>query len=87
MVKVNFAIFCGSAGIVFNVAHELLSAVGDNVCVGDGSGVKVFVGVDVGVRVWVDEGGGEVCVGVGGRGADVSVGLRGTDVVVGSILT
>jgi len=64
--------------------------------VGDGCGVKDFVGVDVGVCVWVGVGGGEVCVGVGGRevwvgergrGADVSVGLRGTDVGVGSIAT
>jgi len=86
LIKVNFANFDGSAGIVFNVAQELLSVVGDKVCVGDGSGVKVFVGVNVGVSVWVDEGGGEVCVGEGGRGADVSVGLRSTDVAVGSII-
>jgi len=96
LVKVNFATFDGSAGIVFIVAQELLSVVGDKVCVGDGSGVKVFVGVKVVVCVWVGEGGGEVCVGEGGRevcvgeggrGADVSVGLRGTEVGVGSITT
>ena len=51
MIKVNSAIFCGSAGIVFNVVQELLSVVGDKVCVGDGSGVHVFVGVNIGVYV------------------------------------
>ena len=86
MIKVNSAIFFGSAGIVFNVAQELLSVVGDKVSVGDGSGVKVFVGVNVGVCVLVGVGGREVYVGEGGRGADVSVGLRGTDVAVGSII-
>ena len=95
LIMVNVAVFDGSAGIVFNVAQELLSGVGDKVSVGDGSGVKVFVGVNVGVCVFVGEGGREVCVGEGGgevcvgergRGADVSVGLRGTDVAVGSII-
>ena len=87
MIKVNVAVFNGSAGIVFNDAQELLSVVGDRVSVGDGSGVKVFVGVNVGVCECVGEGGGEVCVGEGGRGADVSVGVRSTDFAVGSILT
>ena len=96
LITVNFAIFDGSTGIVFNVAQELLSAVGVKVRVGDGSGVKVFIGVDVGVGECVGEGGGEVGVGVGGRdvcdgeggrGADVSAGLWSTDFAVGSILT
>ncbi len=90
MVKVNFAIFRGSTGIVFNVAQELLSVVGDKVCVGDVSGVKVFVGVDVGVCVWVDVGGTGVFVFVGGGSVLVAVGgievwveVGGRDVDVG----
>ena len=85
MIKVNFANSSGSAGIVFIVAHELPSVDGDKVCVGDGSGVKVFVGVNVGVCVWVDVGGTGVFVFVGGGSVFVAVGGIGEGISVGGM--